>query len=63
MNRLIFFTVALSDFVFALSSFAIAPKIEEECIGKQHCRANIRHIEKGGIGYEDGYTRLEIFLA
>jgi hypothetical protein len=62
MTCLVFFAVALSNFVLARSGFAMAPK--EECIdGKQHYRANIRHIEKGGIGYEDGYSTLETFLA
>ncbi len=28
-----------------------------------HCRASIRHIERGGIGYEDGYTTFEAFVA
>ena len=43
--------------------FAASPE-EENCPdGKQHYRATIRHIESGGIGYEDGYTTLEAFLA
>ena len=37
---------------------------EETCAdGKQHYRTTIRHIESGGIGYEDGYTTFEAFLA
>jgi hypothetical protein len=45
-----------------LSSCAMAQ--EKTCIdGKKHYRVGIRHIEKGGIGYEDGYTTLETFLA
>ena len=46
-------------FVFcavALSGFACPD-------GKQHYRAAVRHIESGGIGYEDGYTTLEAFFA
>lgn len=31
--------------------------------GKQHHRISIRHIEGGGIGYNQGYTTLEAFLA
>ena len=30
---------------------------------KQHCRASIRHIEGGGIGYNQGYTTLEGFFS
>lgn len=30
---------------------------------KQHCRASVRHIEGGGIGYKHGYTTLEGFFA
>ncbi len=29
----------------------------------RHYRTTLRHIESGGIGYEDGYTTLEAFLA
>lgn len=54
-------------FVFCavvLSGFAAAPKEKENCPdGKQHYRTTIRHIESGGIGYEDGYTTFEAFLA
>ncbi|MDR3623627.1 MAG: right-handed parallel beta-helix repeat-containing protein [Chlamydiales bacterium] len=36
---------------------------EESCYnGKQYYRTSIRHIESGGIGYDDGYTTLEAFL-
>lgn len=31
--------------------------------GKKHYRTSIRHIEGGGIGYNQGYTTLEAFLA
>jgi trimeric autotransporter adhesin len=47
----------------ALSRFAVAHTEKEACPSdKQHYRATIRHIESGGIGYEDGYTTLETFL-
>lgn len=59
MFRFLFFAAVLP-----LSSFAGAHKEEEICPnGKQHCRTTIRHIESGGIGYEDGYTTLEAFLS
>jgi len=59
MFRFVFFAIVLP-----LSSFADAHKEEENCPnGKQHYRATIRHIERGGIGYEDGYTTFEVFLA
>jgi hypothetical protein len=45
-----------------LSGFAIVPR--KACANsKQHYRTTIRHIESGGIGYEDGYTTLEAFFA
>ena len=44
---------------FTVSSFA-----EETCLsGTKHYRAAIRHIESGGVGYDQGYTTLEVFLA
>ncbi|HSX11315.1 MAG TPA: hypothetical protein VLF94_06355, partial [Chlamydiales bacterium] len=50
--------------ILPLSGFTDAPRKEENCPdGKQHYRATLRHIEKGGIGYEDGYTTLEAFLS
>ena len=59
MLRFIFFAAVLS-----LSGFADSLKENENCPnGKQHYRATIRHIESGGIGYDDGYTTLEAFLA
>ena len=60
MIRFVIFATALS-----LSGFATADiKEEEGCSeGKRHYRATIRHIESGGIGYENGYTTLEAFLA
>jgi trimeric autotransporter adhesin len=59
MFRFVFFALVLP-----LSSFAAAHKEAENCPdGKKHYRATIRHIESGGIGYENGYTTLEAFLA
>lgn len=58
MFRLVFFAAVLS------LSFAASSKENENCCdGKHHYRATIRHIESGGIGYENGYTTLETFLA
>jgi len=55
----IFLAVALP-----LSGFADAYKKEESCPeGKRHYQASLRHIEGGGIGYEEGYTTFEAFLA
>jgi len=42
----------------AMAAFAIPTPNE-----KKTCRAGIRHIESGGIGYEDGYTTLEGFFS
>lgn len=37
---------------------------QESCpSGKKHYRASVRHIEGGGIGYDKGYTTLELFAA
>ena len=47
-----------------LSALAAAQAEEGTCArGKQHYRTTIRHIESGGIGYKDGYTTFEAFLA
>ncbi len=36
----------------------------EICPGKyQHCRGSVRHIDGGGIGYNQGYTTLDGFFA
>src|SRR3990167_8057565 len=43
---------------------AFGDKTEEACPdGKKHYRVTLRHIESGGVGYDDGYTTLETFLA
>ena len=58
MFRFIFCAVVLSGFATAHA------QEKETCAnGKQHYRTTIRHIESGGIGYEDGYTTLEAFFA
>ena len=59
MFRYVFFAT-----VFSLSCFADSPETNENCPdGKKHCRAAIRHIESGGIGYDNGYTTFEAFLS
>ncbi len=59
MFRFIFFAAVLS-----LKCFAASSKANENCPnGKKHYRTTIRHIESGGIGYEDGYTTLAAFFA
>ncbi len=64
---MVFLKVAMFRFIccaVVLSGFAIAHAQGETCAnGKQHYRTAIRHIESGGIGYEDGYTTLEAFFA
>lgn len=58
--RFVFFAMV----VLPLSNFADICKEEASCPdGKRHYRTAIRHIESGGIGYEDGYTTLEAFFA
>ncbi len=59
--------VCMFRFIFCaavLSGFATAnAQGETRANGKQHYRTSIRHIESGGIGYEDGYTTFEAFFA
>ena len=57
MVRFIFCAAILSGFSTALAEEGICAD------GKRHYRTTIRHIESGGIGYKDGYTTLEAFLA
>ncbi len=57
MFRFIFGAVVLSGFTTAYAKEKICAD------GKQHYRTTLRHIESGGIGYEDGYTTLEAFFA
>lgn len=48
----------------ALCSFAATRTQKESCAdGQRHYRTTLRHIESGGIGYDEGYTTLEAFLA
>jgi hypothetical protein len=59
MLRFVFFAAILF-----LNVFAHANEEKETCPkGKKQYRTSIRHIESGGIGYNDGYTTLELFLA
>lgn len=46
-----------------LCGFSLTPKKPICENGLSPYRISIRHIEKGGIGYEDGYTTLETFFA
>ena len=47
----------------ALSSFTLAYAEAESFANGNYYRTAVRHIESGGIGYEEGYTTLEAFLA
>ncbi len=58
MLRLIFFAL-----MFPLSAFAGLQNEGDVCSSSTHYRAGLRHIGGGGIGYTDGYTTLELFLA
>jgi hypothetical protein len=57
MQRFFIRSLALSLTYIATFAFC------EENFGKQYRRATLRHIESGGIGYDNGYTTLEAFLA
>lgn len=59
MLRFVIFTTVLSFSIFAHSH-----EEKEKCSkSKKQYRTTIRHIESGGIGYDEGYTSLELFLA
>lgn len=59
MLRLLVFATVLS-----LNIFANSNEEKETCPkGKKQYRTTLRHIESGGIGYNDGYTTLEVFAA
>jgi hypothetical protein len=49
----------LASLGISLSCFAALCAVSNE----QHTRIALRHIESGGIGYEDGYSTLETFLS
>ncbi|MBS0625889.1 MAG: inverse autotransporter beta domain-containing protein [Verrucomicrobia bacterium] len=58
-----FLSVILAT-ALTVSDFLVDPAKAESCPdGQQHFRTSIRHIERGGIGYETGYSTLEVFLA
>ena len=64
------FFIRLSMTVLMVSSMVGAyvedrPAYSSECWSseKQHYRMGLRHIEAGGIGYDNGYTTLEGFFA
>ncbi len=50
---------------FFLSCFSTIAVLSSEICqdGKRHYRASVRHIEGGGIGYDEGYTTLDGFFA
>lgn len=54
----------LCSLALSLSCRAFSHQTELECSEtKKHHRVSVRHIEGGGIGYHQGYTTLETFLA
>jgi hypothetical protein len=57
--------LAASLICFTTTAFADTPATSSEACpnGKKHYRASVRHIESSGIGYNQGYTTLEAFLA
>ncbi|MEN9653898.1 MAG: hypothetical protein RL235_10 [Chlamydiota bacterium] len=56
--------LSLCSIALSINAFAIDHQEEESCPnGRRHYRTAIRHIESGGIGYNNGYTTLELFLA
>ncbi|MCX6991096.1 MAG: inverse autotransporter beta domain-containing protein [Chlamydiae bacterium] len=67
MNPFLANTIAGSLLCFTAMAFTESAAITEPfdaCPnGSKHYRASVRHIEGGGIGYDDGYTTLEGFFA
>jgi hypothetical protein len=64
MFRFIFCALVLSGFTTAQVPKKTSANEKQPCAdGKRHYRTTLRHIESGGIGYEDGYTTLEAFFA
>lgn len=58
------FRTSIVSVVLSVSTLAAAEHTKDTCPeGKRSCRAFFRHIESGGIGYEDGYTTFEGFFA
>lgn len=47
----------------SFSTMAKSPSRDDCPNGEKHYRASVRHIEAGGIGYNQGYTTFETFLA
>lgn len=63
-----FFNRAITGSLICFTSIACGDQspesTEETCPPhEKHYRASVRHIEGGGIGYNQGYTTLETFLA
>lgn len=64
MFRFIFCALVLSSFTAAQVPKKTSTNGKQPCAdGKRHYRTTIRHIESGGIGYDDGYTTFEAFFA
>ena len=61
MSRLPLYSLALSLSCLTLVG-AVRNETEECSPGKRYDRASVRHIEGGGIGYNQGYTTFEAFL-
>lgn len=63
-----FFLNAFTVFLLCCSSLLSAEKSPAYLSNfwsgeKEHYRMSVRHIESGGIGYDNGYTSLEAFIA
>jgi hypothetical protein len=58
------FRVVVLAAILPLCIYPDAPQNTESCsYGTRNYRASVRHIEQGGIGYNQGYTTLQAFLA
>ncbi len=67
MKKGLFFKVAVLRSVFCVTILCglvnVYAQVRNCPDGKQLYRTSIRHIESGGVGYDDGYTTLEGFFA
>ena len=61
INVCIGFLLSFSSIIFAEKSPAFLSSYWSG--DRDHYRMSLRHIESGGIGYDDGYTTVDAFLA
>lgn len=58
-----FFTKSCAALLICFNGVVFANNVPVTLLSKELYRASVRHIEGGGIGYDQGYTTLEAFFA